>query len=803
MSVRTFRLFRRALAGLFGIACIVAIGGYFYLRSSLPLTEGRLALAGLHAPVEVLRDRHGIAHILAKDWEDANFALGFAHAQDRLWQMEMSRRTASGRLSEIFGDSTLEADRFMRTLGIHRLSREALPQFDENTRAVFAAYTAGVNAFLQNRKAALPPEFVILGHQPEPWQAADSVAWIKMMAWDLSRGWRDELARLRLSTRLSPPEIAEFLAPYPGDPPQLLPDLKALYAGLAPAAQALAEHLPDTPEWALGSNNWVVDGKRSVSGKPLLANDPHLGLTAPAVWYFAHLQAGGRKLIGATLPGVPMVVLGRNDQLAWGFTNTGPDVQDLFIEKLVDTSGQRYLTPTGAADFAVHTETLHVKGKPDVSLVVRWSRHGPVISDLLPDAAKLLPKDQVLAFAWTALLPDDRSPQALVKLGQAQSVEGFRAALRDFHVPQQNIVYADTAGNIGFIAAGRVPLRHRDNPVQGLAPVPGWETRFDWQGFIPFEALPQRRNPQEGLIATANEKIVDADYPYRIATDWAPPYRGDRIRSVLRATPKHDQESFATLQADVVSGYLQDVLPLLLAAAPAGSAEASAITALKRWDFSMREDLPEPLIATAWLREFGRLVYEDELGELFRSAWGERPLFIRNVLRDVNGQSRWCDDRRTPATETCPDLAGKALSLALADLRARFGDDTSSWRWGAAHLAVSEHRPFSRQQFLARLFEISRPVPGDTWTVNVGAISVANAKQPFATRHGPSLRAIYDLADLERSRFIHSSGQSGNPFSPFYRDMNEPWAAVRYLPMVTKPEAFRPGAVGSLWLNPQ
>lgn len=709
------RLLLRIVLVLLALASLLLCGGYWYARTSLPRLSGELALAGLHAPVEVLRDRHGIAHILARDWEDANFALGFAHAQDRLWQMEMSRRTAAGRLSEIFGEGTLEADRYMRTLGIHRLSREALPHFDAATRAVFAAYTAGVNAYLASRSGALPPEFLILGHTPEPWQAADSVAWIKMMAWDLSRGWRDELLRLRLSTRLKPREVAEFLAPYPGDPPQILPDLQALYAGWAPAAAALAEALPATPEWAVGSNNWVVDGRRSASGQPLLANDPHLGLTTPAVWYFAHLQAGENTLIGATLPGVPMVVLGRNNRLAWGFTNTGPDVQDLFLEKLADASGRRYLTPTGEAEFNTYAETIKVKGKPEVALAVRWSRHGPVISDLIPDAAKLLPKDQVLAFSWTALLPDDRSPQALVNIGAAKTTAEFLAALRDFHVPQQNIVYADTDGNIGFIAAGRVPLRRRDNPVQGLAPVPGWDARFDWQGFIPYEQLPQSHNPQEGLLATANEKIVGPGYPFRIATDWASPYRGDRIRELLRGRAQHDVESFAALQGDVVSGYLQKILPLLLAAPPAGPGEAAAIAQLRHWDFRMREELPQPLLATAWVRELGRLVYEDELGELFRGAWGERPMFMLNVLRDVNGQARWCDDKRTPAVETCQELATRALRLALADLRSRYGEDAAKWRWGEAHLAVAEHRPFSRQQLLARLFETRarcRATPG-------------------------------------------------------------------------------------------
>lgn len=796
------RIFMRLFAGLVALAVLATLALFWHARSSLPELAGTRQLEGLRAPVEVLRDRHGIPHLLAANWEDANFALGYAHAQDRLWQMEMSRRIAAGRLSEIFGESTLNSDRFLRTLGIHRLAKENADTLDESTRGIFSSYAAGVNAYLTTRRGALPPEFLILGHTPEPWELADSLAWMKMMAWDLSQSWRSELLRLRLSSRLTPQQIAEFLAPYPGDPFRVLPDLKLHYAGLEPAAAGLAEIAPEQPDWAIGSNNWVIGGSRSMTGKPLLANDPHLGLTAPAVWYFAHLQAGARPLIGATLPGVPMVVLGRNDRLAWGFTNTGPDVQDLFIEKITDTNGLRYLTPKGEAPFTVYTERLRVKGKPDVELRVRWSRHGPVISDVLADAHQLLPKDRVLAFAWTALLPQDRSPRALVRLGQAQSSAEFLESLRDFQVPQQNVVYADVAGNFGFVAPGLVPVRRSDNSLHGLAPSPGWDERYDWQGFLSFDQLPQSRNPESGWLATANDKVVGPEYTHWITSEWAPPYRIERIRRLLEAQAKHDLGSFARMQADVHSRYLAEMLPLLLKVPAAGAAEAKAIDALRAWNFEMAVDRPEPLIATAWLRELGRLIYEDELGEEFARAWGERPIFMSNVLKGLGGQSRWCDDHRTPVAETCADLVSRALSQALADLRVRFGDNASRWRWGDAHRAISEHRPFSKQRLLAPWFEIDTAVPGDTWTVNVGRISIANPVQPFATRHGPSLRALYDLADLERSRFIHSSGQSGNPFSPFYRDFNAPWASASYLPMQTRPEAFRQDATGSLMLIP-
>ena len=361
---------------------IAAAAGYVWLRQSLPQTSGTLAVAGLAAPVEVIRDANDIPHIYATSIADAHFALGYVHAQDRLWQMEMNRRVAAARLSEVFGAASLDTDRFLRTLGVYRAAEATIPRFDAATRAALDAYSAGVNAFLATRSGPLPPEFLAFGVVPEPWKPADSVAWLKMMAWDLGGNWATEILRLRLAQRLDSRQIAEFLPPYPGDTPLPVRDLAELYRGLAPAAATIVAVAPPSLPEGAGSNNWVIAGSRSVSGKPLLANDPHLGLNVPAIWYFAHLSAPGLDAIGATLPGSPMLVLGRNDRIAWGFTNTGPDVQDLYIEKIDGADPTRYATPDGTQAFAVRTETIRVKGAPDETLVVRSTRHGPVISDV-------------------------------------------------------------------------------------------------------------------------------------------------------------------------------------------------------------------------------------------------------------------------------------------------------------------------------------------------------------------------------------------------------------------------------------
>lgn len=780
---------------LSALACAAA---YLYLRQSLPRLEGEVAAPELQANVDILRDAYGIPHIFAASQADAAYGLGYAHAQDRLWQMEMNRRIGAGRLAEILGPGALDTDRFLRTIGVHRSAQANLEHMDGDTRDMLAAYAAGVNAFLGGNPV-LPVEFQLLGVRPEPWSAVDSIVWVKMMAWDLGGNWRNELLRMRLARTLPLSRIQEFLPPYPGDAPLPIADLKELYGGLerdavrlaGPAgthpmpdlARLLAMAPPDALEGA-GSNNWAVDGRHSASGKPLLANDPHLGLTAPALWYFAHLHTPESNIIGATLPGVPSVALGRNDHLAWGFTNTGPDVQDLFLEKLDPAGG--YLTPEGPRPFGVITETIRVKGAADVRLEVRLSRHGPIISDVARVAADATPRGYVLAFSWTALAEDDQTVRAAFDLGRATNWTQFLAAAKRFNAPQQNMLYADVEGNIGFVAAGRVPKRKRDNDLQGLAPAPGWLARYDWDGYIPFADLPQRYNPAGGRLWSANEKIVPPGYAHFITSEWQPPYRSGRIRALLEATAKHDPASFARIQADTVSSAMRDALPRLLATEPRSAPARKALALLARWNGDMRRDAAEPLIVSAWWRELTRRVYADELGDAFRTNWLTRVPFMLNVLADRDGQSRWCDDVRTPDTETCAQLLALSLETALAELRGRYGEDMTAWRWGRAHEAHHEHRPFGRQPLLARIFDIRVPSPGDAYTVNVGRTRLEDEAQPYASRHAASLRAIYDLSDPEKSLFIHSGGQSGNRLSPHYASFTQAWADGEYVPMITE-----------------
>lgn len=799
-----------------GVALLFTGAGtaLWYRSASQPQIDGTVVLPGVKAPVDIVRDAEGVPHIYAKSTDDAYFALGFVHAQDRLWQLELNRRIPAGRMAEILGPSAVDTDRFLRTLGVRRNAEKILANLSAKTRAGLDAYARGVNAYLENRSGPLPPEFLLAGApSPAPWQPVDSIGWQTMMAWDLGANWTQELLRMRLSQRLSLAQINEFLAPYPGDPVLQTQDYTKMYrelSGTVGQLSAVSAIAPPSYVDGMGSNNWVVGAGMSENGKPLLANDPHLGLSAPALWYLAHLSAPGLNVIGATLPGIPSVVLGRNDRIAWGFTNTAPDVQDLYIERINPDNKRQYQTPDGWADFKVRTETIKVKGQPDVTIDVRETRHGPVITGALPVMAKapLDAQKYVVAFAWTALRPDDLTLQAGMKFTLAQNWEQFLDGARDFGSPQQSIVYADVDGNIGLVAPARVPVRKSENDLKGLAPAPGWDARYDWDGFIAFDDLPRQFNPASQRIMTANHKIVPADYPHFLTSEWTLPYRAQRIDALLDTRPKHSLASFAEIQKDHVSLAAQEILPVLQKTVPRTDRAKAALDTLIGWNGTMDANRPEPLIFNAWMRTLSRRIFVDELGEaLMNDYWEQRNVHLStvNVLLNKGGQGKWCADVTTGAAgarQTCAELLSASLDEAVGDLERRYGKDMPNWRWGEAHVARSEHRPFAKMDALAKVFDIRVPTPGDTFTVNVGRHNLRDEKTPFANRHAASLRALYDLSNLENSRFIQSTGQSGNPLSPLYRSYSQRWSQVEYVPMKTRREDVENNRLGVLTLSP-
>ncbi|MDP2149250.1 MAG: penicillin acylase family protein [Parvibaculum sp.] len=810
--------------GLLLLALLVlgalALGTYVY--RSHPALDGELRAPGLTQPVKVSRDAADVTHIEAASERDAWFALGYVHAQERGWQLEFNRRVMHGKLSEILGEATLETDKLLRTLGIMQAAERQLAALPAEAQQAVQAYADGINAFYAASPQALQPEFHVLGTRPggdgPAWTAADSVGWSLMMALDLGGNWGNEFARLNALQVLDTPALWELMPPYPGERPVASADLARLYAewGIfrksGTQSQAPAPTLPpatllagtlrtDLARWAQdfadhlgtvdgkGSNNWVIAGSRSASGKPIVANDPHLSLSAPAIWYFARMKAPGLDVMGASFPGLPFVVLGRTRQVAWGFTNTAPDVQDLYLERIHPDQPGQYQTPESWAAFETREETIRVKGKPDVKHTVRSTRHGPVLSDAQASHQQLLDTQRyVIALRWTALDTDNRTLLAGIRSNRAQSVDDLLAAYEDFIAPMQSVVMADTSGRTAFKTTGRVPLRHPDNDIMGVAPSPGWDARYDWVGWLPYAQTPQADSAAieaRGWLATANQRIHAADFPHFLTQDWELPYRQDRIDALLARPGLLDLDAQMPIHGDLASASAQGLLPHLVKSPVTHPLGAAAQQALAGFDGELRADSAAALIFSVWTDEFTRGVIGGRLGqERLMAIYGKRVFraAIEGIL--ARDDTAWCGEAG------CAAASGQALDRALARIEAMQGSEVSKWQWGTAHPAISAHRPFSNVGALARFFDVRVPTGGDRFTVNMGHFHADHEPEPFANRHGPSMRALYDLANLENSRFIYQTGQSGLVFSRRYRDMSEEWAAVRYRPLQMDPPGF-------------
>lgn len=785
-------LFRRWLIrsglGMLGTMLVVA-GTIGWLGwASLPQVQGEISLPGLDAPVTIVRDAYAIPHVEASSRNDATFALGFLHGQDRLWQMEFDRLLGEGRLAEVLGEAAVPIDRFLRTLGLTSHAETALLGLAPETVSLLEAYSAGVNAAIAQFGSILPPEFLILRHRPEPWRPVDTLRFQKLMALDLSGNWRTELLRARLARRLTSQQMNDL---WPGQ--QMTSLITLALAGTS--LMRLDEMLPAPPPPGMGSNVWVADGSRTRSGLPLLANDPHLQLQAPGRWYLAQLEAPNLSVIGATLPALPFVVLGRNKQIAWGFTNTGSDTQDLFIERLDPGDPGKYLTPSGSERFRVRTEIIGIRGAPSITMQVRETRHGPVLSDVVASAADVADPNHILALAWTQLTDTDTTVEAGFAIGQATEWAGFSAAVERYQGAQQNMAFADHRGAIGMISPGLVPIRRAGD---GSVPVPGWSGDYDWVGTIPAPELPRRLQPPRGLLINANNRLVSNDYPWLLARDWDPALRAERIEALLGQARNLDVDAFEEVQLDVTSPLAMEFLPQLLSAG-VDSQYDGMVAALASWDRRMVPERPEPVLFAAWYRELGAAIYGDELGPLFAAYHGLRPDFMRRVFEQ---RQVWCDDIDTPAVESCAQQSRKAFGLAVAELERASGSDWRQWRWGQAHPAVMAHRPFEQSNWLRDWFSLMFPLGGDGSTINVAQYAPTRDGIMFGAVHGPGYRAVYDLAQPENSRWIAATGQSGHLLSSHYADLTDLWRAGRYLLMRSNPEVYREDAIGVLVLRP-
>ena len=769
--------FAMRLRGLkvWGLALAVALvgGGATLLAPTFAKTSGSLRLTGLSAPVTVTRDGHGVPRIRADNGDSAFFALGFVHAQDRFFQMELMRRAGAGRLAEMLGAPALDMDRYMRRLGIYRLAEAQAKAASPELKSRLKAYADGVNAWIDDTAWPRTVEFLALRHSPEPWRPADSLVWGKLMALRLAGNWRTERLRHDMLARLSPEQVDFLWPPYPGDAPTAFPSVPGGGSGLA-AFPAMDWDPRSAGAPGTASNAWALSGARTSTGKPFLANDPHLEFRAPILWYLARLETPDGVLAGATVPGVPFLLIGHNGHVAWGFTTTGADTEDLIIETPAGQPGT-YRTDTGdgMAEFGTRTEVIKVRdGVPEI-LKVLETPDGPVITEA---------DGRPVTLSAPYLEAGDRTPEALLALNAAKTKADVAAALRQFHAPVQNILYATRAGDIGMITAGRLPRRKRGG---GAVPLVRTQGPVGHGGYLDPSVMPRYADPPGGVLLNANNKVTPPGFPFAIAADWPPPFRARRLADLLAG----DRPDPITPQMDIHSAGAEELLAFALAQLDDVAGRRPLVRTLERWDGAMDRRQRAPLAFMFFALNLKRAIFADDLGDLIDRWHGLR---IQAMVRALTAGQPWCDDRGTAdRVEACAEAVVRALDHTARDLMGLDRELGRTALWGDVHIARFEHPLFRHIPLLRDWTAVEVATDGGNDTLNRGAMWLGRKDAPFAHRHGAGLRALMDLSDPDGSRFIIATGQSGNPLSPRYRDLADAWRDGHTLTLGPDPSGAR------------
>ncbi|MBC7165189.1 MAG: penicillin acylase family protein [Roseovarius sp.] len=811
------------IAGGLVVLTVIALGVvYMLLARSLPDYDKRLAVTGITAPVEIVRDNADVPHIFGETDADSFFGLGYAHAQDRLWQMMMMRRAVQGRLSEVFGARTVGIDTVLRRFDLYTLARASVAAQDAETLAALKAYADGVNARLTeiNREALGrgAPEQFLFNAPVAPWQPADSIALVKLMAVQLSGHLGREVLHARAALALDDPaRLEDIVPPAPGGGIAALPEYASLFPGLAPGgASRIAGAHPFSPfprpALAGASNAWAAAPARSATGGTLLANDPHLGFSAPAIWYLARLELETGGVIGGTIPGIPAILTGRSARLGWGITSSYLDDQDVFIEEVNPDNPDEYRTPDGWAPFRTAHSIVEVKGTDPVTLTLRWTANGPVLPGSQFDLAEVTPPGHVAAVSWTALSERDTTMTAAMRLMRAGSVSEALESTPLYIAPSQNLMLADERG-IALKLIGAMPRRDARHESQGRMPSRGWVAENRWQGMLPDSANPVFVDPSGGILGNTNNKIVDRPFPLHVSHYWGDTQRVHRWRRLMQGREVHTRDSFIEAQLDTVSFTARSLLPLIGAdlwftgeAAPEGTQERlrqRALDLLADWNGEMNEHLPEPLIYAAWMRALMDRLTRDDLGPLSREFDHPDPVFLERVFRDVNGAAAWCDVRHSAATESCTDIARMALDDALIWITENYGRALESLRWGDAHQATHDHQVLGDVPLLRYFVNIRQSTSGGDNTLMRGRTRGGDGPDPFANVHGAGYRGVYDFADPDSSVFVISTGQSGHFLSRHYDDMAQLWRRGEYIPMSLDAELARAATVGITVLVPE
>ena len=815
-----FQWLVRLAATLIGLAFFSAFMAYYLASRSLPDYNATLGLAGPNAPIEIVRDHANVPHILAKTDHDAFFGLGFAHAQDRLWQMIVLRRTAQGRLSEIFGRSTVETDAHMRRFDIYRLALSSVDAQDAQTFAALEAYSEGVNAQFQqiNRGSSGrgAPELFVFNTPFAPWRPADSLAILKLMALQSSGHLADEVLRARMSLALTDIErLNDILPDSPGAGVASLPQYSSLVPNVPQYASiSSTQNHPLSPFKGRGfngaSNAWAAAASRSATSGTLLANDPHMTFTAPSIWYLARLELQLGGVIGATVPGIPSIWSGRSAKLGWGVTTAYVDDQDVVVEQLNPENSEEYLTPTGFKKFQTRPTIIKIKGEAPVTLTLRWSDNGPVLPGSFQNLRTVTPPGHVAALSSTALSPKDTTLSASIRLMQSTTVEDAIFA-GSFHMaPAQNLTVADQT-KIAMKTIGTIPSRRTDHHSQGRMPSLGSDLRNLWDGMMPYASNPEFIEPLGGLLGNTNNKTVERPFPNHISFTWGDTQRVQRWQRLMQVRQVHTRDSFVEAQLDTVSFTARALLPLIGAelwftgeAAPEGTVQRErqrALTLLANWNGEMNEHLPEPLIYSSWVRALQSRLIKDELGPMAAEITHVEPLFIERVFRDINGASQWCDILQSAPVETCADMARLALDDALLEIAENWGTAFESLRWGDAHQAAQDHETLGDVPLLRYFVNIRQSTSGGDNTLNRGLTS-GTGTNPFQNVHGAGYRAVYDFADPDSSVFVTSTGQSGHFLSRHYDDLAQLWRRGEYILMSLDTDLARGAPVGITTLNP-
>ena len=774
-------------------------------RRRLPQVSGSLALSGLAGRVEIIRDRWGVPHIYASDELDAFFAQGFVHAQDRLWQMEINRRLSRGRLSELLGSLALDTDRASRTFGFDRLGRADWTLMAEADRSVVRAYTAGVNACLlpQNGKAPKPVEFTLLRQSPEPWQIEDTLAFSRVMGWQMSHAWYGEIIRAQLIAALGPERAAELEITDARENPAVLP------AGIEMnrlAEEALLGVGDPFLKRRMGSNSWAIAPERSATGRPILCNDMHLQLTVPGTWYEVHLEAGDLQVTGVSLPGLPGVVGGHNAHVAWGITLAFTDCEDLFVEKFDPADPRRYQVGSDWLEAEAIPETIRVKGQSEPHIEpVTITRHGPVISDVIGEPA------QRLAVNSMALRPNP-ALRGWFSLNRARNWDEFVEAMRCIEAPQLNFSYADVEGNTGYWVTGKVPVRARG---QGMVPAPGWTDEYEWIGEVPFEEMPHALNPRAGYVVHCNNRIAGDDYPHHLGSVWMNGYRARRLADMIESKDRVTLTDCCDMQMDVTClpgielvRLVQEVYPH--AGGPGQSDDlVLALRLLSAWDGRLTTDSVGGSLYEVARRALVQNLFAPVLGPELTPRWLGRAfhpvlMFVHEfyghdtvtLLRLLGDPECWWI-KQAGGREM---LLERSLTGAVAFLRSELGPDSASWQWGRLHRITFGHA-LGVQKPLDQVFNRGPvPIGGDTDT----PLQTACLPGPSYDNNAwtPSMRIVMDLGDLSNSRAVFPIGQSGQLGSPHYDDLAEPWSKGEYHPMLWTRDQVEKHAEASLTLMP-